>query len=136
VGWITLRVTSRLHGVGELGYTLGSAFHRRGYMSAAIRQLLPLAFDPVAGANLWRIEAIAAVRNVASRTVLERAGFQFEGIARASLMINGERVDHARYGLLRPEWQSSLLGDTTVANHTQEVTAPGAMRAVQRAIGH
>jgi RimJ/RimL family protein N-acetyltransferase len=113
VGWITLRVTSRLHGVGELGYTLGSEFHRRGYMSAAIRQLLPMAFDPVAGANLWRIEAIAAVQNVASRTVLERAGFQLEGVARASLIINGERVDHARYALLRPDWQKFVPGGGT-----------------------
>lgn len=110
VGWITLRVTSRSHGVGEVGYTLGSAFHRRGYMSAAIRQLLPMAFDPVNGADLWRLEAIAAVQNVASRTVLERAGFVFEGVARASLIINGERVDHARYALLRSDWQRDVAG--------------------------
>lgn len=108
-GWITLRIVSRLHGVGELGYTLGSAFHRIGYMSEAIRQLLPLAFDPVAGADLWRLEAIAAVQNVASRAVLERAGFRLEGVARESLIINGERVDHARYALLRPDWQESVL---------------------------
>ena len=115
VGWITLRVTSRLHGVGEVGYTLGSAFHRRGYMSAAIQQLLAMAFDPVNGANLWRLEAIAAMQNVASRTVLERAGFTFEGVARALLIIGGERVDHARYALLRPDWQrahaSAGVGD-------------------------
>lgn len=107
-GWITLRVVSRLHGVGELGYTLGSAFHRRGYMSAAIRQLLPLAFDPVDGANIYRLEAIAAVDNIGSRTVLERAGFQFEGVARESLIIDGVRVDHARYALLRPDWQRTV----------------------------
>jgi ribosomal-protein-alanine N-acetyltransferase len=128
-GWITLRVVSRLHGVGELGYTLGRAFHRRGYMSAAVRQLLPLAFDPAEGANLWRLEAIAAVQNVASRTVLERAGFQFEGVARASLIINGERVDHARYALLRPDWHESVSGGASVAVRSEGRITGHAARA-------
>lgn len=104
VGWVTLRVLVRAHGVGELGYTIGAAYHRRGYMSAAMGQVLPLAFDPEQGADIWRLEASAAVGNVASRRILERAGFQLEGIARASAIIGGERVDHARYALLRPDW--------------------------------
>ena len=110
VGWITLRILFRAHGVGELGYTVGSAYHRRGYMSEAIKQVLPLAFDPERGADLWRLEASAAVDNVASRRILERAGFQLEGIARASAIIGGERVDHARYALLRPDWEAARMG--------------------------
>lgn len=107
VGWVTLRVTYRAHGVAELGYTIGSAYHRRGYMTAAIDLVLPLAFDPVRGADLWRLEASAAVNNIASRRVLEHAGFQLEGVARASAIIAGERVDHARYALLRPDWAAA-----------------------------
>lgn len=104
VGWATVRVIYREHGVGELGYTIGARYHRRGYMAAAIRLLLPIAFDPVQGVDLWRLEASAAVGNVATRSILERAGFRLEGVARASAIIGGERVDHARYALLRPEW--------------------------------
>lgn len=110
VGWITLRILFRAHGVGELGYTIGSAYHRRGYMSAAIGQVLPLAFEPEQGADLWRLEASAAVDNAASRHVLERTGFQLEGIARASAVIGGVRVDHARYSLLRPDWEAARRG--------------------------
>lgn len=106
-GWITLRIVYRAHGVGELGYSLSTPFHRRGYMSAALHLVLPLAFDPTAGANLWRLEASVAVDNVGSRTVLERAGFQLEGVAHASAIIDGRRVDHARYALLRPDWLHS-----------------------------
>lgn len=105
VGWITLKVTNREHAVGELGYTVGSAFHRRGFASAAVRLELPMAFSAETGADLWRLEASAAIDNTASRTVLERAGFQLEGVARASALIGGVRVDHARYALLRPDWE-------------------------------
>ena len=110
VSWVMLRVLFRAHGVGELGYTIGSVYHRRGYMSAAIGRVLSLAFDAEQGADLWRLEASAAVDNVASRRVLERAGFQLEGIARASAIISGERVDHARYALLRPDWEAARMG--------------------------
>ena len=111
VGWVTLRVTYRAHGVAELGYTIGSAYHRRGYMTAALDLVLPLAFDPVRGADVWRLEASAAVDNIASRRVLENAGFQLEGVARASAIIAGERVDHARYALLRPDWEAARRRD-------------------------
>jgi RimJ/RimL family protein N-acetyltransferase len=107
VGWVTLRITYRAHGVAELGYTIAPQYHRRGYMTAAIDLVLPLAFDPVRGTDLWRVEASAAVGNLASRRVLEGAGFLLEGVARASAIINGERIDHARYALLRPDWQAA-----------------------------
>jgi RimJ/RimL family protein N-acetyltransferase len=105
--WITLRIVYRALDVGELGYSLSTALHRRGYMSAALKLVLPLAFDPTAGADLWRLEASVAFDNIGSRTVLERAGFQLEGVAHASAISGGWRVDHAQYALLRPGWLHS-----------------------------
>ncbi|MFL5762073.1 MAG: GNAT family N-acetyltransferase [Thermomicrobiales bacterium] len=101
-GWISLTTISREHGIATIGYTIGEAFRGQGYATAAVRALLPIAFDP-AHLDLARLEAVAAVGNIASRKVLERTGFRYEGIARAYLIINGERVDHARYALLRAE---------------------------------
>jgi ribosomal-protein-alanine N-acetyltransferase len=104
VGWFTLTVESREHGLGSVGYTIGERYRGRGYASAGLRALVSTAFSP-RGADLWRLEAVAAVENAASCRVLERAGFVREGIARAYLLIDGVRVDHARYALLRDEWQ-------------------------------
>ena len=104
VGWVSLKDVNREHGLGAVGYTVGERHRGRGYATAAVRALLPLALGPD-GADLWRLEAVAAVDNLASRGVLERAGFRFEGIARAYLVIAGQRVDHARYAILRSEWQ-------------------------------
>lgn len=101
-GWVTLDITSREHHIASAGYSLAPAFHGRGIMPRALARVIPIAFDP-AGLALERLEAVAAVENVASRRVLEKSGFRFEGIARGYLIIAGVRVDHARYGLLRSD---------------------------------
>ena len=103
VGWVTLTIESREHGLGNVGYTIGERFRGRGYATAGLRAMLPLAFgaDTV---DLARLQAVAAVENTASRRVLERAGFVYEGTARAHLVIGGVRVDHACYALLRSDW--------------------------------
>jgi [ribosomal protein S5]-alanine N-acetyltransferase len=101
-GWITLTISEREHHTATVGYSLGPAFHGRGIMPAALARVIPIAFDPN-GLALDRLEAVAAVENIASRRVLEKTGFRFEGIARDYLIIAGVRVDHARYGLLRSD---------------------------------
>lgn len=100
-GWITLREVDREHRTGDIGYTIAEAFRGRGIAKAAVGALLPQAF---LSADLERLGAMAAVENSASRRVLEQSGFIFEGVTRAYLIIAGQRVDHARYSLLKHEW--------------------------------
>ena len=107
-GWITLREVNREHRRGDIGYTIGEAFRGRGIASAAVQALLTIAFE---GVDLDRLGAVAVVENAASRRVLERAGFRLEGIARAYLVIDGHRIDHACYGLLRDEWERGRRAD-------------------------
>lgn len=99
-GWVSLDVTSRVHHIGSIGYALAQAYHGRGFASAALRHVIGIAFDP-AQLGLERLEAVAAVENIASRRVLEKCGFRREGIATGLLIIDGQRVDHARYELMR-----------------------------------
>lgn len=101
-GWINLDITSREHGVAAIGYTVGEAFRGRGAATTATKLLVELAFDPT-GLDLERLEAVAAVENLASRQVLLNAGMREEGIARGLLVIDGVRVDHMRFGLLRTD---------------------------------
>jgi len=108
VGWVTLTIDDNRHNqrIGRLGCTVGERFRGRGYATAAVRAVLPIAFgrDTL---DLDRVEAIAAVENTASRRVLERTGFRFEQIVRGFLAINGARVDHARFALRRSDWEGS-----------------------------
>jgi ribosomal-protein-alanine N-acetyltransferase len=109
VGWVSLEVVSREHRIGSVGYTVTEPFWGHGYATAGLKALLDVALS-LEGANLWRVEAVAAVTNGASRRVLAKAGFREEGIAREYLEINGARVDHVRVAILRPDWMGLRRG--------------------------
>ncbi|MDP4992442.1 MAG: GNAT family N-acetyltransferase, partial [Marivita lacus] len=63
---------------GTLGYWIGQPFARQGYMREAIDALVHYAFDRL---DLSRIEAACLPENAASRGLLEKAGFKYEGVA-------------------------------------------------------
>jgi [ribosomal protein S5]-alanine N-acetyltransferase len=85
---------------GSLGYWVGARYVRQGYMTAAVRALLPAAFDLL---RLHRVEAACIPTNIASVRLLERTGFRREGYARAYLCINGIWQDHLLYARLRTD---------------------------------
>lgn len=101
-GWVSIDVTSRSHHIANLGYSLDPRYQGRGIMTRAVLEVMPIAFDPN-GLAIERLEAEAAVENTASRRVLEKCGFQFEGIARGYLIVSGQRLDHARYACLHTD---------------------------------
>lgn len=100
-GWITLVVANWEHGLAEIGYALSSSFQGQGVMTDALTQLLP---DLFLRAPLERIEARCAVGNAASQRVLEKLGFEREGVLRAYFELHGQRVDHVLYALLRTDY--------------------------------
>jgi RimJ/RimL family protein N-acetyltransferase len=55
--------------------------------------------------NVVRIQAHTDVRNLGSQKVLEKAGFQREGIVRKCLFTRGERRDFYLYSVIREEWK-------------------------------
>ena len=74
-----------------LGYKLDEAQQGRGYMTAAVGMVVRHAFEEL---RLHRIEANVMPRNRASLRVLEKNGFENEGLSRAYLKINGVWEDH------------------------------------------
>lgn len=83
---------------GTLGYWVGEPYARRGYMKEAIEAVVHHAF---ARMDLSRIEAACLPENVASRGLLERSGFKYEGVAQSYLQINGRWRTHVLYAALR-----------------------------------
>ncbi|MEM1273390.1 MAG: GNAT family protein [Pseudomonadota bacterium] len=83
---------------GTLGYWIGANHARQGYMREAIQGLVHYAFATL---DLSRIEAACLPENVASRGVLEKAGFKYEGVAQSYLQINGRWRNHVLYANLR-----------------------------------
>jgi ribosomal-protein-alanine N-acetyltransferase len=99
VGGLTLANIRRgVAQAGSLGYWMGLPFIRQGYMTAAVRAVIPFAF---ASFRLHRVEAACIPSNNASIKLLEKTGFLREGYAREYLCINGTWQDHLLYGRLR-----------------------------------
>jgi len=99
VGGLTLANIRRgVAQAGSLGYWMGLPFGRRGYMTAAVRAVLPFAFATL---RLHRLEAACIPTNNGSIRLLENTGFVREGYARQYLCINGVWQDHLLYAHLK-----------------------------------
>jgi [ribosomal protein S5]-alanine N-acetyltransferase len=85
-----------------MGYWIGARFARQGYMTSAVKALVPFVFRTL---GLHRIEAACLTGNEPSKNLLARAGFREEGLARRYLLINGEWADHLLFALLKEEAQ-------------------------------
>ncbi len=83
---------------GTLGYWVGEKHTRQGYMLEAIKGVCHYAFRDL---DLSRLEAACLPENTASRGVLEKAGFKYEGVAQSYLQIDGRWRNHVLYAMLR-----------------------------------
>jgi ribosomal-protein-alanine N-acetyltransferase len=101
VGGVTLSNIRRQPAqAATLGYWVGEAFAMQGYMTEALTALGEHAFTSL---DLSRLEAACLPDNVASRRLLERCGFEYEGMAQAYLQIDGRWRDHVLYAALRAD---------------------------------
>lgn len=76
----------------SLGYALGLDYWGQGYMTEAVRAAVRFGFGQM---GLDLISATCYPDNPASRRVLEKCGFQYEGVLhRAELLYNGQVKDH------------------------------------------
>lgn len=98
IGGLTLSNIRR--GVSQtcsLGYWVGAPYARQGYMTRGVRAITWFVFDVL---RLHRLEAACLPGNTASSALLTRSGFQYEGLARRYLKINGTWQDHWLFALL------------------------------------
>jgi len=82
----------------ELGYWIGEPFWNNGIATNALRLMITYAFEKL---QLKRLFAGVFEGNEASKKVLEKCGFEFEGIAQKAVFKNGLFLDEYRYVLLK-----------------------------------
>lgn len=85
---------------GTMGYWIGQPHIRRGYMREAVLAMVHHAFTVL---DLSRIESACLPENLASRGVLEKSGFKYEGVAQSYLQIGGRWRNHVLYSNLRSD---------------------------------
>ena len=82
----------------EMGYYIGEPYWGRGLATSAVRQVCEYVF---AHTDIIRIFAEPFAYNTASCRVLEKTGFQLEGILRGNAVKNGKILDMKLYALVK-----------------------------------
>jgi ribosomal-protein-alanine N-acetyltransferase len=80
-----------------LGYAIDADCQAQGLMREALQAVIEHAFSPAV--HLHRIQANVRPENVRSVALLQRLGFEDEGLAREYLFINGAWRDHRMFAL-------------------------------------
>jgi RimJ/RimL family protein N-acetyltransferase len=101
VGTATLWNRDVLWGYAEVGYAIHPDHWSQGYATEAVQCLLRYGFREQ---RYNKIGADAYATNPASNRVLEKVGFDREGVHREQRYVDGDYVDVYRYGLLATEW--------------------------------
>lgn len=96
LGGTGLNFINRLHNFANLGYWVRSTATRRGIASRAVRLVARFGIENL---GFSRLEIIAAVGNLASQRVAEKAGGLREGVLRKRLRVHGHSEDAVLFSL-------------------------------------
>ena len=91
---------------GYLGYWIDRSVAGRGMASLAVALVCDHAFGAV---GLHRVQADIRPENLPSQRLVERLGFQQEGLLRRYLDIDGDWRDHLAYALLAEDLPGGVL---------------------------
>jgi RimJ/RimL family protein N-acetyltransferase len=89
----------------EIGYVLSRLFWRKGLMAESFEALIHFCFEHL---QLNRLEADIDPNNKASSALLEKHGFQVEGLLKERWIINGNVTDSEIYGLVKASYNKQL----------------------------
>ncbi len=92
---------------GTIGYWIGQAYAREGFMREALTAVVHHAFEVL---DLSRLESACLPENTASRGLLEKCGYKYEGVAQSYLQINGRWRNHVLYANLRGDRRGRVEG--------------------------
>jgi ribosomal-protein-alanine N-acetyltransferase len=85
------------HYRAEIGYMLKAEEHRKGILFEAIQEVIAYGYNQM---NLHSIEANINPSNIASRKLLEKAGFEKEAYFKENYYFNGQFIDSEIYSLI------------------------------------
>lgn len=84
----------------EIGYFIGEEYWGQGIASQAVKMIVAYGFEQL---DYHRIQAGVFAYNIASKKVLESAGFFYEGAAVDAVFKNGEYYDELKFGKINPK---------------------------------
>jgi RimJ/RimL family protein N-acetyltransferase len=107
IGFIGLFGIQWNHGSAWVGIGLGERdYWGKGYGTDAMRLILRYAFREL---NLYRLNLDVFAYNPRAIRSYEKAGFKIEGREPKSVLRDGQRYDMILMGILREEWEKSVM---------------------------
>ena len=99
IGWCGFHTWYVTHDRAEVGYVIDDEKHwGKGYMSEALEAVIEYGFGTM---KLHRIEAFVGPSNAASKRLLQKFGFQKEGLLREHYKVDGVHGDSEIYGRIK-----------------------------------
>lgn len=102
VGNVSLKNINQMMMCAEIGYGVDEDFQGKGYGTEIVRLLVDRVFEQT---PIRKLIAYVHDKNTPSCRLLEKLGFQKEGLLREHYIINGKPENEVLYGLLRSDWQ-------------------------------
>ncbi|MED6193852.1 hypothetical protein PIB30_023079 [Stylosanthes scabra] len=93
--------------VAEVGYILASEYWGKGIVTHVLKQVVKIVFSMYP--EVERLEALTDNQNLASQRVLDKAGFQREGVLRNYVYVKGKSRDAAIYSILPTDLENMSL---------------------------
>ena len=101
-------VNTKFHSL-EIGYELHPDYWGKGLASEAINLLMKTCYEQNFPITLNRITAITHLSNFASISLLQKLGFQQEGILKEYGFWKGEYQTVRLFSLLKEDWKKGIL---------------------------
>lgn len=103
IGQIAYYLVDSKNHLAEIEYCLASEYQCRGYMTEAVKSILDFGFNKI---GLHRVQISTKEINSASRRVIEKCGFQYEGMLRDFFFYDGKYVGRRYYSMLSNEYKT------------------------------
>lgn len=104
IGQIAIFLVNTKNQFCEIEYCIGSEFHRKGYASMAVHLVLDFCFNKV---NFHKVQVCHREDNNASRGVIQKNNFVYEGTLRDFFYVDGVYINRLYYSILKNEYQTS-----------------------------
>jgi len=103
IGQIAIYLVNEKNHWCEIEYCIGSQFHRKGFATEATKAIINFGFGSV---NFHKIQVCHKEINTASKGVIQKCGFTYEGTFRDYFYMNGKYVNRCLYSMLKSEWEN------------------------------
>lgn len=101
IGQIAYFLVDSKNHFAEIEYCIGSDFQCQGFATEATKAVIGYGFNRI---NLHKVQICTKTVNKASKRVIEKCGFTYEGTLRDYFYMNGEYVGRLYFSMLRKEF--------------------------------